>query len=100
MPIIYIFGTIETNYYIDVNNRIDYNSDEVIRLIINKLSEVMGRKRLKIQDVVNMTGMTRNTVADLYYDKSKMIAFETMDRLCKALDVQPGELFTYQADEE
>ena len=69
-------------------------------MIINKLSEAMGRKRLKVQDVVNLTGLTRNTVADLYYDKSKMIAFETIDKLCKALDVQPGELFTYQKDEE
>lgn len=69
-------------------------------MIVNKLSEIMGRKRLKIQDVVNMTGLNRNTVADFYYDRSKLIAFETMDKLCKALDCQPGDIFIYVKGEK
>jgi putative transcriptional regulator len=69
-------------------------------MISNKLSEIMGRRRIKVHDVARLTGLHRDTISSLYYDKSKGIDFLTLDLLCKALDVQPGELFTYQNDEE
>lgn len=57
-------------------------------MIINKLSEVMGRKRLKISDVIAMTGLARNTVADLYHGKAKRVDLETLDKLCVALECE------------
>jgi len=69
-------------------------------MIVNKLSEVMGRKRLKIKDVVEKSGLSRNTITDLYYDKSIMIMLETLDRLCKALDCQSlSEILEYVPDQ-
>ncbi|MGQ9557722.1 MAG: helix-turn-helix domain-containing protein [Desulfurispora sp.] len=64
-------------------------------MIINKLSEIMGRNRFKIKDVVERSELARNTVTELYYDRAKMISFETMDKLCRALNCQPGDLFEY-----
>lgn len=64
-------------------------------MIVNKLSEIMGRQRLKIKDVVDKSGLARNTVTELYYDRAKMVAFETLDKLCGALNCQPGDLIEY-----
>jgi len=69
-------------------------------LIINKLSEVMGRKRLKISDVLEGTGLARNTVAELYHGRVKRVDLETLDRLCNYLDVELSELLEHKKDAE
>lgn len=63
----------------------------------NKLSEVMGRRRLKISDVVEGTGLARNTVAELYHGRAKRIDLETIDRLCTFLEVDVIDLLKHEA---
>ena len=65
-------------------------------VIINKLSEIMGRKRLKISDVVDGTGLATNTVSGLYHDKVKRVDLETLDKLCDFLGVGIGEILEHQ----
>ena len=69
-------------------------------MIINKLSEVMGRKRLKISDVLEGTGLARNTVAELYHGRAKRVDLETLDKLCNYLDVELSELLEHKKDAE
>lgn len=69
-------------------------------MIINHLSEILGRKRLTQRDVVREAGLAINTVADLYHDRTKRIDIETLNKLCKFLGVSTGELFEYVDDEE
>lgn len=64
-------------------------------MIINRLSEVMGRERLKISDVINRTGLARNTVADLYHGRTKRVDLDTLDKLCTALSCTTDELFQH-----
>jgi putative transcriptional regulator len=67
-------------------------------MITNRFSEILGKKKIKIADVIKHTGLTRPTLTALYYDSGNGINFETMDKLCKYLQVQPGELFIYQQE--
>ncbi|MNO06711.1 hypothetical protein D3C81_2286030 [compost metagenome] len=53
----------------------------------------MGRKRLKVTDVVAGTGLAVNTVSGLYHDKVKRVDLETLDKLCEFLDVEIGDIF-------
>ncbi len=55
----------------------------------------MGRKRLKISDLIKETGITRPTLTSLYYGTGKGINFDTLNRLCGYLSVTPGELFGF-----
>ncbi|MFC4102933.1 helix-turn-helix domain-containing protein [Paenibacillus xanthanilyticus] len=63
-----------------------------------KLHEVMGRKRLKISDVVSTAGLARNTVADLYNGKSKRIDLDTLDKLCIALQCEITDIIEHKKD--
>lgn len=69
-------------------------------MIENKLSEVMGRKRLKVTDVVAGTGLAINTVSGLYHDKVKRIDLETLDRLCAFLEVGVGDILQHKKEQE
>lgn len=65
-------------------------------MLINKLSMVMGKRRMKVTELAAVSGLARNTITELYYDRAKMISFSTLERLCAALECQPGDLFEVQ----
>lgn len=65
-------------------------------MLVNRLSEVMGKRRMKVAGLAAASGLARNTITALYYDRAKMISFATLERLCTALECQPGELFEVQ----
>lgn len=67
-------------------------------MIINCLSELMGRKRLKPQDIIKLTGINRKTVYNIYYDKTKGITYENLNKLCYALDCTPNDILKYLPD--
>ncbi|KJD42544.1 helix-turn-helix domain-containing protein [Paenibacillus terrae] len=67
-------------------------------MIVNHLSEIMGRKRLKVADVVAGTGLAVNTVSGLYHDKVKRVDLDTMDKLCAFLEVKLGDILEHVAD--
>ena len=62
------------------------------------LSSLMGRDRKKIQDVINETGLARNTEANLYYDRAKRVDYDTLDQLCKMFQCSMGELYEFVPD--
>ena len=64
-------------------------------MILIKLSEILGRKKLKLSDVISKTGLTRPTLTTLYYGTGKGINFDTLNKLCKFLSVTPGDLMHY-----
>jgi putative transcriptional regulator len=63
-----------------------------------QLSILMGRDKMNIQDVCRATGLSRNTVADLYYEKSVRINYNTILLLCKLFNCEVGELFVIEKD--
>ncbi|EHQ88315.1 putative transcriptional regulator [Desulfosporosinus youngiae DSM 17734] len=67
-------------------------------MVENRLSEIMGRKRLKISDVVKGTELARNTVVELYHGRAKRVDLDTLDKLCSFLGVGIGEIFEHKKD--
>ncbi len=58
-----------------------------------QLSTLMGSNRYSIQDVHIKTGLARNTISNLYYDKACRIDYETAERLCKLFGCTLDDLF-------
>lgn len=67
-----------------------------------KLNQVMFEKGVKNRDLVEMTGLHQNTISKLKNSREMPDRLErnTLDKLCKALDVHPGDLLTYETDTE
>ena len=68
-------------------------------MIKNNLSIILGEKRLKMSELAEISGLNKNTVLNLYHDRSTRIEFTVMDKLCVALKCQPGDLFEHILDE-
>ena len=57
------------------------------------LSTLMGMKRYSIQDVHSQTGLSRNTISNLYNDKASRIDYKTVEKLCNLFECTPNDLF-------
>jgi len=63
------------------------------------LSTLMGMKRYSIQDVHNLTGLSRGTVSNLYNDKVVRIDYDTLEKLCSLFECSASDLFEVCGDE-
>ena len=63
-------------------------------MIICTLNMEMARHRMNIQQLADKSGLSRSTISMLYHDKAKRIDFDTLEKLCEALDTSPGRLLT------
>ena len=60
------------------------------------LSEILGRRKLKVSELSRETGVNRGTLDRLYYDKTQRIDLEVIEILCKHLECSLEELFTIE----
>lgn len=60
----------------------------------------MAEKRMRMTDLAKASGVSRETIRKLYNGKAIGVEMETLNRLCKALECQPGDLMVYVPDKE
>jgi putative transcriptional regulator len=71
----------------------------MMRLECN-LSTLMGKHRYSIKDVHERSGLSRNTISSLYYDKVKRIDYETVVKLCEAFNCDVGDLLSLSSKDK
>ena len=49
-----------------------------------------------LADLVRSTGINKSTLHKLYNDESVRIDFETIDKICTALEVEVGDLLIFK----
>ncbi len=60
------------------------------------LSRLMGEKRVRVSDVARETGINRNMIARLYYDRARRIELSDLDKLCAYFGCSVGDLLEWQ----
>ena len=58
-----------------------------------------GLPALTQQEVAENTRIAPSVVNGLVTNRSKRVDFETLNKLCKFFDVQPGDILEYTPDE-
>ncbi|WP_240375419.1 helix-turn-helix domain-containing protein [Bacillus piscicola] len=64
-------------------------------MIVCRLGEIMEERNLSNRNVVEITGVSRNTVKGLQTDASRRVDYDTLDRLCEGLKLTPGDILKY-----
>ena len=70
-----------------------FRSIKVFYMIKSNLPVLLAERRLKVADLIRMTDISKSTMHKIYNDQTTRIDFETIDKICEALDVQVGDLF-------
>ncbi|MFT9116532.1 MAG: helix-turn-helix transcriptional regulator [Sporolactobacillus sp.] len=67
---------------------------------INNLRIAMAKRKMGISELSRKTGLSRTTIFNLYYEKSKGIEFVTLDKICKALQCSIDEIMVFPIEDE
>lgn len=67
-------------------------------MIKNKLSEIMGKRRLNMAQVARSSNLTHVTVFRIYHNKTKTIELETLNKLCNTLNCRVQDIFEHIPD--
>lgn len=60
---------------------------------------MLAKRKMSVTELSEKLGITMANVSILKNGKAKAVKVETLNKLCAALDCQPGDLFEYVPDE-
>jgi len=64
------------------------------------LSAILGKKRITRRELIKQSRLSYTGLKPLYDDTWKGVMRDTIDALCKGLNVQIGDLFEYVETEQ
>lgn len=68
-------------------------------MIIVNIDVMMAKRKMSLTELAEKVGITLANMSILKTGKAKAVRFETLDKLCRALDCQPGDILQF-SDEE
>jgi putative transcriptional regulator len=66
--------------------------------IVVQLDVMLARRKVKSKVLAEFVGITEVNLSLLKQGKVKGVRFETLEKICKFLDCQPGDLLAYEPD--
>lgn len=66
--------------------------------IIVLLDVMLARRKMKSRELAEKIGISEVNLSLLKSGKVKGIRFETLSRICAALECQPGDILAYEPD--
>lgn len=67
--------------------------------VVVRLDVVMAQRKIKGRDLAAEIGITEQNLSLLKSGRVKGIRFETLSKICVALDCQPGDLLELMPEE-
>jgi len=61
---------------------------------------MLAKRKMSVTELAGRVGITMANISILKNGKAKAIKIETMDKICKALECQPGDILEYRPDSE
>lgn len=65
-------------------------------MINNKFSALLGERLIKITEISDRTGISRTTLTNLYYKRSKFISFDVLNKLCEFFDCSVEDIIEFK----
>lgn len=66
--------------------------------IILRLDRVMADRKMSLNTLSEKVGISNVNLSNLKTGKVRAIRFTTLDKICRALACQPGDLLEYEED--
>ena len=68
-------------------------------MIVFHIDVMLAKRKMSLTELSERVGITMANLSILKTGKAKAVRLETLDRLCAALDCQPGDLMEFLPDE-
>jgi len=67
-------------------------------MIVVNLDVMLARRKMRSKELAERIGITEANLSLLKSSKVKGVRFETLEKICAALECQPGDLLEYRAE--
>lgn len=68
--------------------------------IIVNLDVVLAQNKMRLNTLAEKVNITPQNLSVLKTGKAKAIRFDTLEKICRALNCQPGDILVYQNEDE
>lgn len=66
--------------------------------IIVNLDVVLAQKKMRSNELAELIGITPQNLSVLKSGRARAIRFDTLEKICNALECQPGELLVHETN--
>lgn len=68
--------------------------------IIINVDVMLAKRKMSVTELSEKVGITMANISILKNGKAKAVKLDTLNKICRALNCQPGDLLEYREDEE
>ena len=68
-------------------------------MIIVNIDVMLARRKMSVTELSQRVGITMANISILKNGKAKAIKLETLNKICEALECQPGAILEWQKDQ-
>ncbi|CAN5282551.1 helix-turn-helix transcriptional regulator [soil metagenome] len=68
--------------------------------VVVELDIMLARRKMRSKELAQRIGLTEQQVSQLKSGKVRGMRFDTLSRICSALQCQPGDLLRYEPGED
>lgn len=69
----------------------------MVPIIVN-LDEVLAQRKMRSKELAELIGISEQNLSLMKSGKVKGVRFETLSKICKVLECQPGDLLEFKDD--
>lgn len=69
-------------------------------MIIINIDVMLAKRKMSVTELSEKVGITMANISILKNGKAKAIKIDTLNKICKALDCQPGDILEWQPDKD
>ena len=62
------------------------------------LDVMLAKRKMSVTELSEHVGITMANLSILKNEKAKAIKFSTLEKICEALDCQPGDILEYEKE--
>lgn len=66
--------------------------------IVVRLDLVLAQRKMRSRELAERVGITEQNISLLKSGKVRGVRFDTLERICEALQCQPGDLLAWEPD--
>ena len=69
-------------------------------MIVINIDVMLARRKMSVTELSERVGITMANISIVKNGKAKAIRMETLDKICRALECQPGDLLEWRDEDD
>lgn len=70
-----------------------------MKIVVN-LDVMLAKRKMRLKELAGIIGLTEQALSTIKTNKVKGVRFDTLVKICNALDCQPGDLLEFVKDKD